>query len=294
MTRPKHDQLPEDVERELAALADGSLAAGRRARAHERAQASPALSAALAEQRRAVELLRTADDLAPPSLHASITALAVAAGEETPSRRGPQLAGSRRRRLRSLRRYPSRVGMAFAAATAIAGFVGIMLALGSPGGGGGTGNPPGSAAPQLNASTAAALALGPATAAAPSESASDRGNLAVAVDGVPFPYWKERFGWHGSGSRTDTLGGHAVTTVFYSDARGQRIGYAIAAGPAPATPGGTVVERWGVPYRLSSQEGANVIVWRRHGHMCVMAGRGVSPSTLLRLASSDGERQRAA
>lgn len=295
MTRLKHDQLPEDTERELAALADGSLAVERRERASERAQASPALSAALAEQQRAVELLRAADDLAPPSLHASVAALAAVASEEAAPSGRDALAASRRRRLRSLRRYPSRLGMAFAVATVIAGFVGIMLALGSPGGGGNggaTSNPPGSA-PQLNASTAATVALGPATAPAPSESASDRGDLAVAVDGVAFPYWKERFGWHGSGSRTDTLGGHAVTTVFYSNTSGQRIGYAIAAGPAPETPGGTLVERWGVRYRLSSQDGANVVVWRRHGHMCVMAGREVSPRTLLRLASSDSEQRSA-
>jgi hypothetical protein len=85
--------------------------------------------------------------------------------------------------------------------------------------------------------------------------------------------------------------------VFYSNASGQRIGYAIVAGPAPATASaneGTILRRWGVAYRLSSHDGADVIVWRRGGHLCVMAGRGVSPRTLLALASWGSERARAA
>jgi hypothetical protein len=144
---------------------------------------------------------------------------------------------------------------------------------------------------------AAALALGRATLPAPRESASNRSELTASVGGVAFPYWKERFGWRGSGARSDTLGGRAVTTVFYSNPSGQRIGYAIVAGAAPASgggAGGALIRRWGVSYRLSSQDGANVIVWRRGGHLCVMAGRGVSPRTLLNLASWGSERAHAA
>jgi hypothetical protein len=175
-----------------------------------------------------------------------------------------------------------RLAVAGAAALAV---VGAVLAVTLPGGGGGA---------ALTPNAAAALALGPATLPAPSESPSNRGELTASVGGVAFPYWEERFGWRGSGARSDTLGGRGVTTVFYSNPSGQRIGYAIVAGPAPASGGGTVVERWGVSYRLSARDGANVIVWRRGGHLCVMAGRGVSPRTLLALASWDSERAHAA
>ena len=55
----------------------------------------------------------------------------------------------------------------------------------------------------------------------------------MAVGGVTFPSWERAFGWRATGARTDTVGGREVTTVFYANSRGQRIGYAIAAGPRP-------------------------------------------------------------
>jgi hypothetical protein len=85
-----------------------------------------------------------------------------------------------------------------------------------------------------------------------------------------------------------------VTTVFYTDSQGRRVGYAIASGQAPQTSGGTVVRHWGVSYRLLSHDGATVVTWQRGGHLCVIAGRGVSARTLLGLASWDSERPRAA
>jgi hypothetical protein len=178
--------------------------------------------------------------------------------------------------------------LALAGAATLAATLAIVLALTLPAGSRHGGPRP------LSAQSAATLALAPATLPAPRESVGNRSELAASVGGVAFPYWKERFGWRGSGARGDTLGGRAVTTVFYSNARGQRIGYAIVAGSAPATAGGTLVRRWGVSYRLSSQDGANVIVWRRGGHLCVMAGRGVGRGTLLRLASWGSERAHAA
>ena len=45
--------------------------------------------------------------------------------------------------------------------------------------------------------------------------------------------------------------------------------------------------RDGVPYRLLSENGAQVISWLRDGHLCVVSGRDVSSATLLRLASWD-------
>lgn len=208
---------------------------------------------------------------APESLHRRVQAMVADAQRSTPARRRMGWAMPARR-------------LAVAGATALAA-AGAVLAVTLPGGGG---------SGALTPNAAAALALSPATLPAPSESPSNRRELTASVGGVAFPYWEERFGWRGSGARSDTLGGRAVTTVFYSNPSGQRIGYAIVAGPAPASGGGTVVERWGVSYRLSSQDGANAIVWRRGGHLCVMAGRGVSPRTLLSLASWGSERAHAA
>jgi hypothetical protein len=129
------------------------------------------------------------------------------------------------------------------------------------------------------------LALLPATLTAPAESTDHAGLLERSVEGVAFPYWGGQPGWRASGVRTDRLGAHTITTVFYGDQQGRRIGYAIVAGtalPAPAT--GVVVERDGVHYRLLESGGAQIVTWRAAGHTCILAGRGVAAGTLLRLA----------
>jgi hypothetical protein len=136
---------------------------------------------------------------------------------------------------------------------------------------------------------AVALTQRPATAGAPAENPHNGTELAVAVDGVPFPYWDERFGWRSTGSRTDRVDGREITTVFYADRIGQRVGYAIVAGaPAPAVDGGAVRWRGGIAYRLAHAGGREVVSWQRDGHLCVVAGRGVSSATLLALASWQG------
>jgi hypothetical protein len=274
-------ELPRDVESELAALADGSLSPERQAQVYEHAQTSPELQSALAEQQRAVAMFRSADVSAPASLHEGIATMVAGHAADTPTTvRRSGFAASLRRRFTPARRHPSRLALTLAGATALAIAVAVALTAIHPGG----------SSPSLSSQSTAALALSPATLPAPGESPSDRSELTASVGGVAFPYWKERFGWRDSGARSDTLAGRTVTTIFYSNASGQRVGYAIVAGSTPASGGGTIIRRWGVSYRLSSQDGANVIAWRRGGHLCVMAGRGVSPHTLLRLASWGSER----
>jgi hypothetical protein len=142
--------------------------------------------------------------------------------------------------------------------------------------------------PAMSLREASAPTLRAATAAAPSQSADNHAQLAAAVDGVSFPYWADRFGWRSTGTRSDRVGGHAMTTVFYTDARGDRIGYAIVAGAPPRVSGdGVVTWRGQARYRVSFANGAPVVTWLRDGHMCVISGRGVSSATLLRLASWD-------
>jgi hypothetical protein len=163
---------------------------------------------------------------------------------------------------------------------AIAVVVVIVLAI-TFGSGGGSG----SGTPALTVGQTVAPTLRAATLPAPRESLTRHAQLDAAVDGVPFPYWGERFGWHSTGARADRIDGHPVTTVFYADSGGQRVGYAIFSGtPMPKT-GGVLTWRGGVSYRLFGENGAAVVTWLRNGHLCVVSGRGVSSATLLRLAS---------
>ena len=215
----------------------------------------------MAEQRVA-ELVRAVDVRAPQALHRRVQEMVAS---PAPRRRG--WGGLMHGRLR-----PTLAAMAVAAA------VGAALALLSGG------SPHPASAPTVSA--ASRLTLSAATLGAPHESRAHATQLNVAVDGVAFPYWDERFGWRASGTRTDTIGGRSVTTVFYSAPSGRRIGYAIVGGtPAPTVSGGTVVWHGGVAYRLRQVGDVPVLTWQRDGRLCVLSGRGVSGATLVRLAS---------
>ena len=128
---------------------------------------------------------------------------------------------------------------------ALAAVAGALVAILS---GGGT--------PTLSVPQAAALTLAPGDRSGSVESAGHEDQLAAAVDGVAFPYWEDHFGWRSTGARIDRVGGRAMTTVFYGDGRGRRIGYAIVSGtPAPQMSGGVVAWREGTPYRLLDENG---------------------------------------
>ncbi|HME05202.1 MAG TPA: hypothetical protein VKG38_19415 [Solirubrobacteraceae bacterium] len=210
------------------------------------------------EQRRIAELVRSFDVSAPESLHRQVESL-VATHQER----------------HAARRVFSPVGLAGAGAM-LAAVVAAAIAVGLSDGG---------SAPTVSFSQAAAPTLGAATLPAPPESSAHRAQLAAAVDGVPFPYWEDRFGWRSTGSRTDRVDGRSITTVFYADSNGRRIGYAILAGtPVPRVGGGVIAWRGGVSYRLLTENGASAVTWLRDGHLCVISGHGVSSATLLRLA----------
>jgi hypothetical protein len=283
--------LPKDIEIELAALADGTLTGARREQALARVRDSRDLQAALAEQQRVVELTAAADTRAPQALHRQVEAMLAQDSSRARDPRGAE--HPRVPRWGSFRARPQapnlgftrswRVGFAAVAAVAL---IAAVVAISSTGGRGGSSG--------LSVQQTATLTLSPATSPAPTENEQHRSQLSVAVEGVAFPYWKERFGWRSDGARKDALDGHAVTTVFYTDGQGRRVGYAIVSGPAPKTSGGTVVRHWGVSYRLLSHDGTTVVTWQREGHLCVIAGRGVSAHTLLSLASWGNERPHAA
>jgi hypothetical protein len=213
-----------------------------------------------------VELVRSSDVRAPESLHRRIDAMIAA--------RSPRAAREQRRAVDSsgfgLRPRLAAVGAIAAALIALA------IAIGTSGG-----------SSKLSVRDAAALTTRAATQPAPAESSHNRAQLAISVDGVSFPYWGGRLGWHASGSRTDTVDGRTVTTTFYARAK-KRIGYAIVAGDAPSQgSGGVVSHHDGTPYRLLTYNDAPVVTWVRDGHLCVVSGRGVDGATLLRLAGWD-------
>jgi hypothetical protein len=218
------------------------------------------------EQRRIAEMLRSFDAPAPQSLHRQIQSLVASHQSQRFAPRSPR---------RGVRRF-SHLGLASAGATAAA-VLAVAILVGQGGGG---------SAQTVSFNQAAASTLRTGTLPAPGENQAHHAQLAVAVDGVPFPYWSERFGWRSTGMRTDRVDGRLVTTVFYSDSSGRRIGYAILAGtPAPKAGGGVVAWSGGVSYRLLNEHGVAVVTWLRDGHLCVVSGRGVSSATLLRLAS---------
>jgi hypothetical protein len=202
-----------------------------------------------------VEFVRSIDVHAPQELHNRIEALVA---ERAPA-------------VQRRRAAPVRLG--FAGAFALAAVV-VVLVLALSGGGS-----------RLTLKQTVALTLRPATLAAPAENPHDGTELAAEVEGVAFPYWEDRFGWRSTGARMDHLDGHAVQTVFYARGAGKWIGYAIVAGKAPPVSGGVVRERDGTRYRFVSDDGASVVTWLRGGHLCVVAGHGVSKATLMALAS---------
>ena len=128
----------------------------------------------------------------------------------------------------------------------------------------------------------APIALRAATAPAPATRPGGE-LLAARVGPIAFPAWT-RAGWRAVGARSDTVSGHALRTVFYADAAGQRIGYVIADARLPVA-GGQLVTRRGVQLRVLARGATSVVTWRRDGRTCILAGRGVPVGWLLTLAS---------
>jgi hypothetical protein len=129
---------------------------------------------------------------------------------------------------------------------------------------------------------AAALSTAPATAPPP---ATDGTRLRASVDGVAFPDWGERFGWHRTGARRDTIDGRFTRTVFYEH-MGHRIAYTIVAGPPASVPGGArVAVRNGMRVALRRDGDRTIATFERDGHTCVLAGHVLHESTLVELAT---------
>jgi anti-sigma factor RsiW len=243
-------------EGELTRLADGSLPAARQADLLAQIERSPELTAALAEQERAVTMLRALDEPAPAALRARLDDLT---GVSAPRRR-------RAGRWRPAFVLPGATVIAAAAAVV------VILVTG------------GTTAPTVPA--AAHFALASATLPSPAVAPNGSDELTLRGAGIPFPAWSKQ-GWTTDGARTDTVGGRRITTVFYKGPNGKRIGYAITGGTPLSGVHGNTASRYGVTFTMQPAGGAKLITWVRNGHTCIIAGRNVSYATLLRLASAD-------
>lgn len=252
---------PQFPEAELASLADGSLEPSRQDELRAQIRSSPALARALAEQERAVGLVRSIGDVsAPEGLRARLESMV--AEQTMPAKRKRQ-------------RPRFRIGFALpAVATALAAVVAAVLIIGS-----------GSSGPTLPQTAQAALSA--STLPPPPVSRANPAQLDVKVDGIPFPNWNRNIGWRTLGERNDTLGGRRVVTVFYAGHNGTQIGYAIVSGSPLKVSGDKTLHEGATTYTLFNAGRARGVTWRRDGHTCVIAGRGVSDATLLALAGDE-------
>lgn len=243
------------TERDLAALADGSLAPERRPRVERAVAASPELQADLREQRQA------------------LTAIHAAATESAPAALRARVALARPERSR--RRPRRRLGAFAVAATAVLAAA-VVLTLG-----GGS-----STAPSV--ADAAAFGMRPAVASVPAPPPGAATLQRPQGPGVPFPNWQKHFGWHAIGTRHDRVGGRPATTVFYWH-QGHTVAYTIVGGkPLPVGSPARVAVRNGTELRTLAVGGRPVVTWLRRGHTCVLSGAQTDTATLLRLAAWRG------
>ena len=126
------------------------------------------------------------------------------------------------------------------------------------------------------------------TASAPAPAGGDPPVLAANVGDLRFPDWQKSFGVTAVGRREDELGGRDVTTVYYRNPDGARLGYAVVSGDAlGGTPPGQKVTRNGKTYTVASGGERTLVTWTQQGHTCVIVAPAKVPAgTLVDLAAS--------
>lgn len=242
---------------DLAALADGSLPAERRAEVEAWVAASPERGELLARQQRALAATHAlAEEPIPESLFAAVEADR----------------GARGVRQGRARRLAPRLALAGALAVAVA-VVAALLSVGP-------------AAPSV--AEAASVAERAPSGPAPPPLGTEGTQLALDVDGVVFPDLLEEYGWRAVGVRRDEVDGRDTTTVFY-EKEGTRIAYVIVAGDALTAPSDAPkASRNGVVMRTLRVDGRVAVTWQRLGRTCILVG-SVPTDELLTLASWRGD-----
>lgn len=147
---------------------------------------------------------------------------------------------------------------------------------------------PQSDSPEPTLADVEAAAALQASEPAPAPAGGDPPVLAAGVDPIRFPDWRKSFGWRAVGSREDEVAGRTVSTVFYRNSDGARLGYSIVAGaPLEGDPPGRPVTREGDTYHVAEAAGHTLITWTQQGHTCsFVASAGVPEAKLLELAAS--------
>lgn len=240
-------QLSEHELAELAALADGTLPADRRAELEARLAASPELQELLERQRQSLALTEALADEPSASLEAAVN----------------ERARKPRTRRRSLVPRLAAVGVAVAVVT-----VAAVVLTGRPG------------APSV--AQAAELATKAPTGPAPASAGGSR--LAAEVQGVAFPDYAQSYGWQALGARTGQVGGRNALVVYYGKGR-RRLAYVIVSGNGLSSPsGGQTTTVGGTPYQAVRLNDKLAVTWQRGGHTCVLLGNATS-AELVTLAS---------
>lgn len=133
----------------------------------------------------------------------------------------------------------------------------------------------------------AATQLAP-TQAAPAPAGGSPPVLDAKVGNLKFPDWKQKFGWKAVGQRDDSLSGRPVTTVFYRNPDGARLGYSVVSGdPLGGKPPGRQVMRKGNTYHVARGGEHTTVTWTQQGHTCAIVASSKVPQTnLVDLAAS--------
>ncbi len=133
----------------------------------------------------------------------------------------------------------------------------------------------------------AAARLDP-TKAAPARLGGTPPVLGAKVGALVFPDWQQKFGWKAVGRRDDTLSGRPVTTVFYRNPEGARLGYTVVSGdPLGGNPPGRQVTRKAKTYNVARAGKRTIVTWTQQGHTCAIVAPSVVPrARLVDLAAS--------
>ena len=126
------------------------------------------------------------------------------------------------------------------------------------------------------------------TKAPPASVGGDPPVLDARVGALTFPDWQQKFGWRAIGRREDNLSGRSVTTVFYRNPDGARLGYTVVAGePIGGHPAGHRISHKGKTYHVAGGRQRTTVTWTQQGHTCVIVAPSAVPqSRLVGLAAS--------